>query len=323
MPSQGEAYMSDVTDVSFFKTGVGVIEPTDRYTDQEVATEIAESQKPVEDPAVVCMDERHDIREPQPVREKVAGGNLNTFGKAAAAVKWSGFTEQALQDPDVLFAEAANHLVDSGETLGAHRHAHDLAELETEDEEVADNTKEPKKTGCGAIDNGSVIDNDAAEHAMDEEWIEMAQADLGDLFNMGHWTTARDGFADMATDEKWRKWNHGKIQDKVEDKNGVVEVLDANSDAFASDDHSAPQRHGHWGEAADVNHNKGYSNDRDNATIPFFQVDIDPMVRMASAAAASETEFSLLLHAEAMRQYATTYRLTKNMRILRTQNTTV
>ncbi len=308
--------MPETDSLTVFRAGVGTITPTDRFPQAEVEASMVESQKPVEDPAVVCMDERRDIREPQPVREKLAGGNANTFLKAAVAIGWSGFSKEGLEaSPDALLEEAADFLVDAGETLGAHRHAHDVAELE----EDSDNRTGGgvKKTGCGAIDNGAQIDHDAADHAMDDEWVEQARTDLGDAFNLEHWQVAQKGYQAMADDVAWQAWDHGKIQNVVEARDGTVEVLDAVSDAFAEDIDNAESRHGHFAEGATINHRKGASNDRDHSRIPAFQVDVDPMVRMAEAASADADEFSRLLHAEVMRQYATAYRLTKDMRLLR------
>lgn len=309
--SEGEIYMPKADNMTTFATGVGVIEPTGNHTVESVEAAVADVQKPIEDPAVVCIDERRDIREPQPVREKVAGGNLNTFFVSASAIEWSGYTHAALDEgPSTLLEQAAGFLVGVDETLGAHRHASDASEM--------DHPKgDSKKTGCGAIDNGAAINYDAAEHAMDEEWTEQAKADLGEGFNIEHWIAAKDGYARLAASEKWQKWDYGEIQEAVEQKDGTIEVLDAKSDAFAENVDNADQRHGHFAEAIKVNHNPGYSNDRDKARIPFFQVDIDPMVRMANKAGATAEETSLLVHAEAMRQYATAYRLTKNMWVIR------
>ncbi|MCA9337143.1 hypothetical protein KC951_00350 [Candidatus Saccharibacteria bacterium] len=303
--------MADIDKMAVFETGVGVIEPTGRYTETEIVQSVEESQKPVEDPAVVCMDERRDIREPQPVREKVAGGNLCTFLHGAAAVEWTGFTKGALEaGPEQLVEDAADFLVASGETLGGHRHAHPGS---TESKQ-----HDKKSTGCGAVDKADKVDVDIVEHADDDEWVDAAKTDLGELFNADDYETARAGHAKMVEDENWRKWERGRIQEVVEKRDGVVELLDEDSDAFADEsDDNAHQRHGHWAEVAKINKDDGKSNDRDNARIPAFQVDVAPIVRMAKAAATSEREFSRLLHSMYLRQLGTTYRLTRNMNIIR------
>lgn len=312
--------MQGTEDLPRFPGGVGVIEPTDKYTDGEVAESVERSQQPVEDPAVVCMDERRSLKatenegaETEPVREKVAGGNLNTFLVAAAAINWSGFSGEARKaGPKVLMKEAGTFLVSKlKEKLGAHRHAKVGTNVPSDEE------RKPNATGCGAIDKGSAIDQDTAEHAMDGPVVDQAKIDLGDLFNIDHWKIARDGFAQMAEDPEWVDWDRSDIQDEVDAHGGVVETLDASGDAFAEDeDPNREARKGHWAQAAKINSDEGYSNDRDRAAIPAFQVDVAPMIRMARAGA-TEEEFSLLLHAMVMRQYFTTYRLTHNMRIIR------
>jgi len=295
--------MADKTDVVIFSGGAGVITPTDKYSDYEVLDAIEASMRPLKHPAVVCIDERASVEGKEPIREKVSGGNLNTFATAAAAIEWSGFNEEdKAGGPEQMVDASADFLVHSGETLGAHRHAH-------EGEEASDDS------GCGAVDKGHVIDVAAGEHGA--EWADQARIDLGEGFNEEHWQNAQAGFKRLGDDEAWQSLDRKVIQKTVRAKGGVVETLDADSDAFAEDVPNAELRKGHWGQAIHINHEAGQSNDRDNASIPFFEVDVDPMVRMAEKAGSSEDESSRLLHAMVMRQYATGYVLTNNMRVVR------
>lgn len=286
--------------VMVFAAGEGPIEPTRQYSDEEVVAASDEAQKPVEDPAVVCMDERESVEGPQPVREKEAGGNLTTSLHAAAVVKWSLFTDKDYEaGPEAMADKVADHLIDTGETLGAHRH----------------NAKRyDNQTGCGAVDKSPTTSMNIAAHGLDVTFMEMAAVDLGEAFDEKIWVEAHEGFSRMAKDKAWQNWRTSRIQELVEAKGGVVEMLDATQDAFRDPEN---KRHNHWGEAARINHNEGTSNDRDHASIPTFQVDVAPIVRQARKMASSEEEFQKLLHAMVMFQYGTTYTLTHNMRIIR------
>jgi len=287
--------------VRVFAAGVGVIEPTSSFSDMEVLRASDEAQKPIEDPYVVCMDERPAVGEKQPVREKVAGGLLITSVHAAAAIEWSGFSEQQLEDgPESMLDIVADQLMDTGESLGAHRH----------------NTIEhDNETGCGAIDKSPQAVENIAEHGPSDVFVENARIDLGDAFNEDHWRRAHGGFVRMARDPHWREWRTSRIQETVEAKGGVVETLDGAQDAFKPDPDN--RRHNHWGESARIGDKAGHSNDRDNATIPGFQVDKDPLIRASRKMGRNEEEASLLLHAELLFQYGTMFTLTKNMRIIR------
>lgn len=289
--------------VMVFAAGIGVIEPTPNFSDTEVLRASDGAQRPIEDPSVVCMDERSAVGEKQPVREKVAGGLLTTSAHAAAAIEWSGLTSQQLEEgPEAIVGVIADYLMDNGESLGAHRH----------------NTIEhDNETGCGAVDKSPQAVENIAEHGLSDVFVENARVDLGDAFNEDHWRRAHGGYVRMATDPHWREWRTSLIQETIEAKGGVVEMLDGEQDAFKPDPDN--KRHNHWGESARINGKEGYSNDRDNASIPGFQIDKAPLVRASQKMGVNENdeEASLLLHAELLFQYGVTYTLTKNMRIIR------
>ena len=311
--------------------GEGAVEPTGQYSDEEVVRSSDEAQRAVEDPHVVCIDERTDAEEPQPIREKLAGGNLATGTFAAAAVGWSGLssietltvppviipalpgvtdrmtTERTfsgllvVKNPEATTDAVADFLVDAHEPLGAHRHNTIQADNET---------------GCGGVDKSARTQTNIKLYGSHPIFVENAKIDLGDLFVPDHWQRAIAGFASMADSPQWQKWRTSHIQEAVETRDGVVETLEGRLLKPEADPDN--KRHNHWGEFARVNHRKGYSNDRDHATIPGFQVDVDPMVRMATKMAMKgEEEFSLLLHAMVLFQYGTTYSLTNRMRIIR------
>ncbi len=284
-----------------FAAGTGVIEPTGEFRVSEIIEASDKSQKPVEDPHVVCIDERNSVEGKQPVREKVAAGNLGSALFAVGAVGWAGLTDTQVEaGPEVIVGEIADHLMDGGEKLGAHRHKplHDH-----------------EKTGCGSVDQANGIESNIAEHASDELWIKQAKIDLGDNFDLDNWHRAQIGYERMTSDLKWQKFRKALIQETVAAKGGVVETLNGENDAFKNDPDNL--RHNHWAQGAKINGRKGYSNDRDNADIPTFQVDVDPLTRIAKIFSNNAKEYSLMLHALLQWQYGTTYSLTKNMLIIR------
>src|SRR6185436_2464138 len=101
----------------------------------------------------------------------------------------------------------------------------------------------------------------------------------------------------------------------VESRGGVVEVLDAEQDAFRDDPENL--RKNHWGEFLRIGDREGYSNDRDDATIPGFQVDKAPIIRIADIFGGTPELRSLVLHSELMYQYGVLGVVTKDMRIIR------
>lgn len=294
VPNHGEMRMPNQveTRVQVFHAGVGKIEPTGEVSTGELVEAMDESQKPIEDPHVVCIDGRRSEDEPQPVREKLAGGNLTTFLYAASAMKWSLFQPATVEaGPDAMVEEAADFLVKAGEALGAH------------------------EGDCGAIGNAVSTTENISVHGNDEEWVSQAEKDLGDDFNLAHWQEAVEGFTALSHNPAWRGWRTSRIQEVVREHDGVVEKLDNQNHRPDKDPDN--KRRNHWEEGVKIGTKKGYSNDRDHARIPFFQADADPMIRMAQKAASSQEEYSRLLHAELLFQYGTTYTLTKNQPIVR------
>ncbi len=283
----GESQMPPVDErVEIFATGIGDIQPTGEYTLEQVVEASDRVQEQVEDAHVVCVDGR-PATEKQPVREKVAGGNLYTFLFAAVAAGWNGFSNEAKTNgPGSMVEEAANFLVQTKEFLGAHW----------------DN--------CGAVNKATEITAACAEYGEDDQWVAQAQRHLGENFNAEHWRSAKEGYAQIATDEQWQTWDANQIQQTVNAKGGVVEQL--KGDNTRPDLDPENKRHGHFEEATRVNAVAGTSNDRDNSEIQTFQADVAPMVRMAQKAAASDEDFSRILHAEVMRQFGTLYVLSKN-----------
>lgn len=71
---QGEGRnMTNETRLAIFSTGEGVVEPTGLVDEAELLLAIDEAQKPVEDPHVVCIDERPAANGSEPVARKWPG----------------------------------------------------------------------------------------------------------------------------------------------------------------------------------------------------------------------------------------------------------
>lgn len=274
-------------------SGIGTIEPDPKYDIGTIENVITNYEKQIQDNAVVCIDGRPSEQQHEPVREKVAGGNLNTFLYASAAVAWRGFSDEARQaGPLKMLEEAADFLVTSDEKLGAHTHTQNHGH----------------GTGCGAIDKAHEISVNCAEHA--DEWIDYARTILGDSFNEASWQVAQAGYKDIAENKAWEQWNTNAIQKEVINKHGVVEELENNT---------ADPNHGHNEQAIHINFKEGYSNGRDQTNMQYFEVDVAPMLRMARKATIEDTDYSNLLHAMVMRQLGTAYQLTRNQNIVITR----
>lgn len=282
--------MESTKERALFDGGIGTIVPD--KSPLEIEPIIIAYERPIEDAAVVCIDGRASV-ERQPVREKVAGGNLNTFLYAAAASEWNGFSQDAVKSgPQQMALEAADFLTKSKEKLGAHtqtqNHGHG--------------------TGCGAVDKAHEISVNIANHAGD--WAPYAEAILGDMFDGNTWSMAQAGYRAMAEDPLWQGWKTSNIQDIVEKFNGVVCVLENNV---------GDPNHGHNEQAIHINFKDGHSNDRDDSSMQYFEVDVAPIIRMSEKASASLEDYTKLIHAMVMRQLGTAYQLTKNQHIFITR----
>lgn len=196
--------------------------------------------------------------------------------------------------------EAASFLVQAGEHLGGH---------------TSNAAHASGKTDCGAMDNAPVTIVNIARYGHEPVWVENVRRDLGDSFDAAVWQQTLAGYKWLAEQPTWKNWRTAVINQIVLRHGGVVEVLDSRNTRPDLDPEN--RRHNHWAEAIKIGGRPGYSNDRDHARIPFFQVDVDPLLRMANKAASSPAEFAHLLHSLVAFQYGTAYKLTKNQRIVR------
>lgn len=282
--------------VKHYHDGVGPVAPTGEVSDAELARGVQENQKDVEDPHVVCIDEREAL-EKQPVREKMAGGNVLTGYVAAELAGWSLFTdEQRAGSAETRVNAVADHLVVAGEKLGAH----------------IDNHADDKKCKCGAADGCPVHVGVIAEHGNDKQFVDQMQDALGGNFNQVVWDgIIRNAQTKIARDT-FDGWNGWIIINAVKARDGVVEVLNGDNQKPEADPENT--RHNHWGEGVGINTQNGKSNDRDNAVIKHFQADAPALVRTCQKMAKDEAEFSRLLHAAVGFQFAVRYNLTSDQR---------
>ena len=284
--------------VKEYSDGEGVVEPTGEISDFELAESVHEAQKPIDDPHVVCIDERPGV-EAQPVREKVSGGPVTTGFAAARIAGWSLFTdEQRASGAETQVAVVADHLVAAGEKLGGHM----------------DNHAGEGKSNCGSADGCPLIIGRMGKYGRNEQFVEQMQDALGDNFNPAVWDEMVTNAQREAQGTDFQTWSGMIIIDAIRQRDGVVEVL--NGDNTRPDQDPENLRHNHWAEGVYISSEEGKSNDRDHVKIPFFQVDAPAIIRICQKMATSEAEFDKLLHAAVGYQFATRFKLTKNQRNL-------
>lgn len=282
--------------VQYFREGVGPVKPTGEMGDAELYIAAKEAQKPVEDAAKVCIDEREAV-EGQPVREKMAGGNVTTSFVAAELSEWSLYTDAQRQGPaEARVYAVADHLVAAGETLGAHVDNH------------ADEST--PKCNCGAADGCPGHMTVVAYHGTDAEFEGQMKGVLGELYDESvHAANIAVAIRKVESDT-FHDWSGWYIIDAVKRHNGVVEVLNGNNEKPELDPQNV--RHNHWAQGVGINFEKGKSNDRDAGGPRLFQVDVAAIVETCQRMAASEAEFMRLLHAATAFQLAVRYNLTSD-----------
>lgn len=290
---QGEFAMPTTDRMVILPGGDGVIEPTDLFTDQEVLQAIDEAQKPVEDPRVVCMDERGALQ-PQPVRRKMAGGNSLTGFAAAAYASWSLFSDEQLEaGPVVMYNASTDHLVRLGAKIGGHG----------------------GKEVCGAGAKFIPITGNVVLLGTSEPIKQQFQLDIPKAFDEAVLEEVVHGATKFSKHPKNGLWTPKVMEEKIVQVDGVLEELNGKNLHPHIDPNN--ERHGHFGEALHINHDKDKSNDRDRSSIPFFQVDAPAIVEECERLATSDKEYIRLLHAAILFNYVAGFTLTKNMRVVR------
>lgn len=287
MPQQSEV-------VNF--PGVGAVEPTGEHQLPEIIEAMDTAQKPIASMEIVCIDERRADGEPQPVRAKTSGGVTMT-GYAAALLhgNWSLLSD-AQKAGDVVdwYGTVVKQQADAGLKLAGH----------------TDNHAAGEKSHCGAADNLAVMIDDAAEHGLEDIWVNTAKAILGEHFSAVRWETRVAIARDLSQRKALQNWRGSMMLDALKANGGVIEVLNGDADEVRDPE---GKRHNHWAEGIRINTREGYSNDRDNATIPFFQVDVPAVIESVQPLAPTEDEFLDLLHGAVLYQEAVAFRLTKDL----------
>ncbi len=283
--------------------GVGVIEPTNDHSDDEVAKAVQESQAEIEDSAIVCIDERDSVEGIQPVRRKTGGGGAITGFMAGVMSGWSMYSRYdgglVQQDPNEVFAFTAQYLQESGLKLACH----------------IDNHASEKKTSCWANDGIPVLGGDI----LDDQIVAEIKPVVDKLMSVSSEFDAK--LFDQVIDQTrplsragfFNKWQSILVPKVIVRLDGVVEVLNGDKDALRDPENL---RHNHWAEAINYNLNRRKSNTRDhNIEIPYFQLDKDGIDEPTGAMGTSDYELGLLQHAAHIYNALLARRLTRNQRV--------
>lgn len=293
-----EQQTSTISNIKLYPEGIGAVAPTGEISDQEILDVATENQKPVTDLAKVCIDGRPEL-DHQPVRQKMAGGNLATAFVAAELTGWNLYTEdQRTASARERLQAVGDHLVEAGEVLGGHIDNHATAE----------------KSNCGAADGLPKHVAVIAEHGTDSSFVSQLQDVLGDNFSAEVWATVVARAQHNINANVYSDWSGQDIIAAIRERAGVVEVL--NGDNHKVDQDPEDARHNHWEEAVIVNTVPGVSNDRDSSRIQHFQVDAPALIETCQRMASSTDEFGALLHAAVGYQFAVRYNLTSGQRNL-------
>jgi hypothetical protein len=282
--------------------GVGSVEPTSEYSDEQVERNVAESQASVADEAIVCVDDRPAAGETkEPVRRKTSGGVLaSTYAGALLAnaslyEQFKGGDGNYTASPKEMLSFTAQFLVKSGLKLGAH----------------TDNHAHGDKTNCGAADGLAPAIAEIPQYAEElnpvvaalsgEDWDAEGEAMFVEIISTAQRLT-ESGYL-----ENYRSTD---VLDIVRANGGVVEVLDA--DARSEE----PERHGHLAEAVGYNTVIGRSNNRDKTKMMAFQLDKEAVDVPSDKTGRNDYERQKLRIAINVYNAAIVRRLTKNPRVV-------
>ena len=282
--------------VAVFEEGIGAVCPTGEVSNEMLASAVYSAQQPIEDNHVVCIDERKAL-ELQPVRAKMAGGNVTTAFAATELANWSLYTDEQRNDlHKVRVSAVAGYLVSAGEKLGGH----------------IDNHATEQNSNCGAADGYPTVISIIAQRGHDLEFTAQMSDTLGEHFDSKIWDDTVEKASILASDKGLLTWNGNTIINAVRKYNGVIEILNGDNTRTELDPNNS--RHNHWAEGVAKNLVPGMSNNRDGSNIPFFQVDVPKIVETCQKMAKNEAEFARLLHGAAAYQFGVRYKLTSGQR---------
>jgi hypothetical protein len=277
--------------------GIGSVQPTDTYSDDEVSAAVSKAQQPVEDTAIVCIDERRSHNGAQPVRRKTAGGNAVSGFAGGILADWT-MLDGSSKSANEAFTYTAQVLARSGMKLGCH----------------IDNHAAGQKTGCGANDRLPEAIATIAELGA-SELAGIVAAVMEDEFDAMLYEKVVAGANKLVTDQFLGDWDNTQVTAVVQQYDGVVEELNGDNDPATDPENT---RHNHWAEAIVKGKQPGHSNNRDAAAIPFFQFDAEAINEIAEKMAYDAHEANLLKHAIYTYNVAVGYILTKNQRYIPT-----
>lgn len=288
--------------------GKGLVDPTDKYTDEEVAREAERDQQPIEDAAIVCIDTRRSADgKKEPVRRKTVGGAGMTGFVATVLSDASSLGELEFDGEPALSEGKANDVFDfvveglheSGVKLGGHK-------------DNAANMVDG--TGCGGRDKVE-MGNEAI--ALETEAIKTGtQLMMEDEFNEEIFNDVVEQARRLHEIGFFRGWNSVRALQKEESLDATIETLDAA--AGKRDDDPENKRKGHDAESIRKGTQHSKSNDRDNARIPGYQVDESAIEEVVAQLKPRNTlEASRQKHAAYAYNVALAFILTRNQRYLK------
>jgi hypothetical protein len=282
--------------------GVGAVEPTEEYSDEQVEHEATEAQAAVEDEAIVCVDDRPAAGgSKEPVRRKTAAGNLGSAyagGLLADLALFEQFKDgngNYTASPHEMLDFTAGSLVNSKMKLGAH----------------TDNHASSDKTNCGAFDGLAPAIGEIPQYADElkpivaalsaDEWDDEAEMMFDKIVTQAD-KLSTSGYLDG--------YHSTDALEIVRAHDGIVEVL--SGDAKPEE----PARHGHLAQSVEYNKIPGYSNRRDGAGMMRFRLDKEAVDEVARVTGRNDYERKKMRIAINTFNAIIVRRLTKNQRVV-------
>lgn len=297
----GQTRRVEVTHLTGF--GQGVVAPTETYTDDQVAREVAKTQEPVQDAAIVCIDERHAAGGAEAIRRKTAGGAAMSGFEAAVLADWYLLPSVPAKDEQPTANETFDFVADEMATrkieLGAH----------------TDSRAQGEATNCGAMD-GAAAGNARLALLGASELQPIVAAVMNDDFDPDLYAQIVARSQRLEETGFFRDWNAAKAQETVLKLGGVVEVLDAEDVVIPGDAENT--RHGHGAEAINHNTDPSKSNNRDATAIRYFQLDKSAVDEIANVLSRNKLEADLMRHAIYAYNISIAYGLTRDQRFTQT-----
>lgn len=284
--------------------GIGVIEPTGQYTDDEVAAEVHRTLEPVQDAAIICIDERHSAQGHEPVRRKTVGGGAMSGTVGALLSDWpllSTLDGGAYQpgSANKVFDFVAEKMSEAKIQHGAHTDNHA--------------TPESGKTHCGGMDSAEEGIRVIAEVPGVKV---VTQASMGDEFDEKIYDEVVQNARRVKEARVFSNWDPRAAQDKVRSLGGVVEVLDGED--YVDMDDPDNKRHGHGAQGINLNKDASKSSNRDTTDPRYFNVDESAINEISGVMGRNTYNSRVMKHGIVAYNAALAYLLTKDQRFTQT-----